>query len=82
MFNYISKHRDTVFKNFVSTLLIFSIFFIEGCFNFLKRSVTNPAEISITARSDMRDGICDMLSSFLLVKLCIYFIFVGLKIPK
>ena len=28
-----------------------------GCFNFLKSKVTNPAEINMTARSDIRDGI-------------------------
>lgn len=32
-----------------------------GCFNFLKSSVTSPAENNITARSDMRVGICDIL---------------------
>ena len=31
-----------------------------GCFNFLNNKVINPAEINMTAKSDMSDGICDM----------------------
>jgi len=35
-----------------------------GCFNFLNNKVINPAEINMTAKSDMSDGICDMLLLF------------------